>query len=183
MACFRVFLVRTQLFGSCETHTQRAPKRVGGERRTLSTCRSKHGASSELAAFVDAPRRLSRRTQAARKADLTKRGKVRSHGDVPRGRGDRQRDAQVCPRLVDSQAAGNVDEHVSSAKRQPGVAGKHGDDHREPLWINTGCNTPRHRKVGWRDKRLNLDEDRPRSFQRADDSRADLPHLALAKHG
>ena len=54
-------------------------------------------------------------------------------GDAARRRGDRERDPEVGAGLVDPDAAGDVDEDVGAAERQPGVPREHGDDHREPL--------------------------------------------------
>ena len=73
---------------------------------------------------------------------------------------------------------GDVDEDVGAAERQPGVAGEHGDDHREPLRVDAGADAARHREVGRRDERLDLEQERPRPLERAGDRGADLARLA-----
>ena len=60
-------------------------------------------------------------------------------GRAARGRGDRERDAEVGARLVDPHAAGDVDEDVGLAERDARVAPEHGDDHREPLRDRRRC--------------------------------------------
>ena len=104
-----------------------------------------------------------------------------AHRDAARGRGDRERDPEIGARLVDPHAPGDVDEHVGAAERQPGVAGEHGDDHREPLRVDAGGDPARHREVGRRDERLDLEQERPRSLERARDGGADLARLAAAE--
>ena len=102
-------------------------------------------------------------------------------GDAARRRGDRERDPEVGARLVDADAAGDVDEHVGAAERQPGVAGEHREDHREPLGVDAGGDPPRHREVARRDERLDLEQQRPRALDRAGDGGADLARLAAAE--
>ena len=91
------------------------------------------------------------------------------------GRGDdRERDRQVGAGLVDAHAARDVDEDVRLAERDPRVAREDGDDHREPLRVDAGPDAPRHREVGRRDERLDLEQHRPRPLERAGDGCADL---------
>ena len=101
--------------------------------------------------------------------------------DAPGGRGDRERDPEVGPGLVDADAARDVDEDVRVAERQTGVAGEHRDDHREALGVDAGADAPRHREVGRRDEGLDLDQERPRPLERARHRGADLAGLGLRR--
>ena len=49
------------------------------------------------------------------------------------------------------------------------VAREHGDDHREPLRIDAGCDATRHCELALRDEGLDLEQDRPRPLERAGD--------------
>ena len=83
--------------------------------------------------------------------------------------------------LVDPHAAGDVDEDVGAAEREAGVPASDGDDHREPLRVDAGRDAARHGEVGRRDERLDLEQDRPRSLERARDGGADLARLACGR--
>ena len=89
--------------------------------------------------------------------------------------------AEVGAGLVDPDAAGDVDEDVGAAERQAGVPREHGDDHREALRVDAGGDAARHREVGRRDERLDLEQERPRALERARDGRADLARLARGR--
>ena len=117
---------------------------------------------------------LRRRTQTSRQPDLAEHGQTFTCRYTLRGGGDRQRDGEVGARLVDPNAAGDVDEDVRAAERDAGVPPRHGDDHREPLRVDAGRDAARHRQIGRRDERLDLEQDRPRPLERARDGRADL---------
>ena len=136
---------------------------------------------AELRALLEPALRLGRGAQAAGEPDLAERGEPVAHGRVARRGGDRERDREVGARLVDPQPAGDVDEDVGRAERDAGVAREDGDDHRQPLRVDAGADAPRHRQVGGRDERLDLEQDRPRALERAGDRGADLAGQRLAE--
>ncbi len=131
-------------------------------------------AKAELAAFLEAAVRLCRLAKPARQTDLAEGGGAGVDGEAAGGGGDRERDGQVSPRLVDPHAAGDVHEDVGLAERDACVPREHGDDHREPLRVDAGRDAPRHREVCLRDERLHLEQDRPRALERARDGGARL---------
>src|SRR5947209_4920900 len=59
---------------------------------------------------------------------------------------------------------------------------EHRDDHGQPLRVDAGGDAPRHRQVGRRDERLDLEQDRPRPFERARDGGADLAAGRTTEH-
>src|SRR4051794_14570001 len=88
---------------------------------------------AELGAFLEPPFGLRRRPEPAGEADLAERRELRFDRRALRRGDDRQRDRQVGAGLVDADAAGDVDEDVGLAERDPRVARDDGDDHREAL--------------------------------------------------
>src|SRR4051794_26863791 len=78
--------------------------------------RSDDGCEAELAALLEPPVGLGRLSEPAREADLAEGGGATSHRQTAGGRGDREGDREVCSRLVDPDAAGNVHEHVGLAE-------------------------------------------------------------------
>src|SRR4029077_5557840 len=81
---------------------------------------------------------------------------------------------EIRARLVDPDATGNVDEDIRTAERDARVPRADGDGEREPLRVEPGRASPRHSQIARRDERLDLEQDRPRSLERARDGRADL---------
>src|SRR5204862_5136336 len=67
-------------------------------------------------------------------------------------------------------------------ERDASVPAEHGDDHCEPFRIDTGRNAPWHGEVARCDERLDLEQDRTRSFERARYRRADLASGGAAEH-
>ena len=93
-------------------------------------------------------------------------------------RGDRERDGEVGAGLVDPDAAGDVDEDVGGRGRDAGVAGEHGEHHREPVAVDARRGAARRHDLGRRDERLDLDEQRPGALHRAEHARARRPRVA-----
>ena len=156
-------------FGSvsaCSTSSlRRARRRVGG---------CDDGLQPELRALLEPALGLRRGAKAAREPDLAERRQAVLRRHALRGGSDRQRDGEVRAGLVDADAAGHVDEDVRAAERDACVPAQDGDDHREPLGVDTGRDPPWHREVTRCDERLDLEQDRPRSLERAGDGGADL---------
>src|SRR5262249_5853832 len=116
-----------------ESEGERAAHGLRLEGRTSRPGRGEHRGDAELPALVEPAVGLRRGPQAAGEADLAEDGEPFAERHPPRGRGERERDPEVRARLVDPHAAGDVDEDVGGAERQPGVPREHGDDDREPL--------------------------------------------------
>src|SRR5437763_11365253 len=167
-----------------EPRLDRASKRVLSVARDLALgrgagrCESRR--QSELCALFEPPLGLSRRPQATGEADLAERGETCANCRALSRRGDRKADREICAGLVDAHAAGNIDEGVGGAERDASMSAEHGDDHRQPLGIDAGADAARHGEIRGRDERLDLEQDRPRSLQRAGDGGADFP-LAAAE--
>ena len=121
----------------------------------------------ELGALREAPLGLGDGAQPARQADLAEAGERRANRHAAGSRRDRERDAEVGARLVDPNAAGDVDEDVGLAERDARVAAEHGDDHREALRVDARADAPRHGEIGRRDERLDLEQQRARPLERA----------------
>ena len=114
-------------------------------------------------------------------ADLAEAGQAGPHGDVPGSGRDRQGDAEIRARLVDTHAARDVDEDVSLAEGDPGVPAEHGDDHREALRVDARPNPPRHREVSRSNERLDLEQQRPRPLERTGDHGSSLVGFAVSE--
>src|SRR5215210_4624432 len=112
--------------------------------------------------------------QPAREADLGKARETRADRLSTGSRRDRDRDRQVRPRFVDSNAAGDVHENVRLTERDTRVAAQDGDDHGQAFRVDAGSDPPRHGQIRRRDERLDLEQDRSRSFQSAGHGGADL---------
>jgi len=110
--------------------------------------RGDDGDHTELRALREPALGLRGLPQPAGEAQLTERRHPLAQRHAPGGGGDRKRDSEVRARLVDSHPARDVDEDVGGAERDARVAPEHGDDHREPLRVDSGAHAPRHRKVG-----------------------------------
>src|SRR4051794_1423603 len=136
--------------------------------------RNERGREPELRALLEAALLLRGDAQAAGEADLAESCGAGADGDAAGSARDRQGDGQVGAGLVDTDAACDVHEYVGLPGRDARVAAEHGDDHREPLRIDAGADPARHREVGLRDERLDLEQDRPRPLERARNGRADL---------
>src|SRR6478609_9023967 len=74
---------------------QRMPQRLGLERRSVGSSRCNNRCEAELMALLDAPRRLRRRAQATRQADLAEGRRAVPNRRTARRRGDGERDAEV----------------------------------------------------------------------------------------
>ena len=81
-----------------------------------------HGGNAEFATFLRPPVGLGRRPKAPCEPDLAVGRHPLAHRDAPGRRRDRQGDPEVCPGLVDPNAAGDVDEDVGAAERQARMA-------------------------------------------------------------
>src|SRR5918999_151756 len=135
------------------------------------------GAEAELRALLEPPLRLRRRPQPTGQADLAEGRHAGGDRRSPRRRCDGECDTEAGPRLVDAHSAGDVHEHVGLPQCHPGMARQNGDDHREPLGIDAGCDPSRHGEIGRRDEGLDLQQGRPCPLERTGDRRA---HLLLA---
>ena len=102
--------------------------------------------------------------------------------DASNGRRDRERHGEIRTGLINSDATGDVHEHVSLGERDPGMARENGNDHRESAGIDARCDTARHREVGRRDERLDLEQEGPCSLEGARDRGADLAWSGPAEH-
>ena len=89
--------------------------------------------------------------------------------------------AEVGRRLVDPHTAGHIDEDVRLSERDTRVPSEDGDDHGQALRVDAGGDAARHREVARRDERLDLEEERARPFERADDRRSRLVVLRAAE--
>ena len=98
-----------------------------------------------------------------------------------RRRRDRERHGEIGARLLDAHSAGDVDEHVGARERHARVAAEDGDDHREPLRVDTGPDPSRHREIGRSDERLDLEQDRPCALERTRHGRPDLARARRAE--
>ena len=88
---------------------------------------------------------------------------------------------EIGARLVDPHAAGDVDEDVRLPQREAGMAPEDGHDHGQPLGVDARSDAARHGEVGGRDERLDLQEQRARALDRADDRRAGLLVVGAAE--
>src|SRR5439155_1264747 len=95
-------------------------------------------------------------------------------GCAARGGGDREGDREIRARLVDPDAARDVDEDVRLAEGEARVPAEHGDDHRQSLRVDSRADAPWHREVSRRDEGLDLEQNRSRALERARDRGADL---------
>jgi hypothetical protein len=102
---------------------------------------------AELRTLLEPPFGLRGRTKTAGEADLPERRDPLAHRRTTCGRGDRERDREVGARLVDPEAACDVDEDVGGAECDAGVALEHGDDHREALRVDSRADATGHREV------------------------------------
>ena len=136
---------------------------------------------AELPAFIEAALCLGRGTEASREPDLAEGRKTVANRKPTRCRRDRQCDREIGARLFDPHTACDVHEDVGAAQAEPGVAREDGDDHRKPLRIDARPDTARHRQVGGRDERLNLEQEWPRAFEHAPDRCAYLPRARRAE--
>ena len=67
---------------------------------------------------------------------------------APVGGDDRQRDREVGARLVDPDAAGDVDEDVGARQAGPAVAREHGEDHRQAVAVDPVRDAARRHDLG-----------------------------------
>ncbi len=139
--------------------------------------RRDHRDDAELRALLETPFRLGGRPQTPREAELPERGDTLAERRRARGGRDRECNGEIGARLVDAHAAGDVDEHVGRPERDPRVATEDGNDHREPLRVDTGSDAAGHREIGSRDERLDLEQDGPRPLESDRNGRADLAGL------
>ena len=132
-------------------------------------------AEPELAALLDPPVGLGRRAQAAGEPDLAERREPRRAPAAPRAA---EAIASAIPRSAPGSSMRTPPATLTNTSAppsgKPGVPGEHGDDHREPLRVDAGADPARHRQVGRRDERLDLEQQRPRALERAGDRGADL---------
>src|SRR3954447_1922991 len=146
-----------------ESGADRLTERLGPRHPKCATAwrpfRGDDGPEPELRALLEPPVGLSRRPQAPREPDLAERSDARPHRLALGRGGDRESHGEVGTRLVDADAARDIDEHVGLPEPDAGVACEHGDDHREALRIDSGRDPAWHGEVGWGDERLDLEED------------------------
>ncbi len=84
--------------------------------------------------------------------------------------------------LVDSHAAGHVDEDVGLTQRDARVPAENGPDHREPLRVDARGHPARHGEVGRCHECLDLEEQRPGALERARHDRAGCVGLPAPEH-
>ena len=133
-------------------------------RATPRSLRCDRGEDAELGALLEPPLRLRRGRRRPVRPISTERGDPLPP-PARRGRRRRSRARSRGRRPARrSAAAGDVDEDVGGAERYSGVAGEDGDDHREPLRVDTRADAARHRQVGGRHERLDLEQDRSASL-------------------
>ena len=125
------------------------------------------GLEPELARLRLAAVGVGDRAQLAGQAELAEAGHrplaVAGHDAALRAR-HRERHGEVRPRLVDADAAGDVDEHVGAAGADAGVAAEHGEHEREPVAVDPVGDAAGRDELGRRDERLDLDQQRPRAL-------------------
>src|SRR5438067_3453221 len=102
--------------------------------------RRENEGETELRALLEPPLGLRGRAQAAGESDLAECRNSRLHRNAARCGSDSQSNREVSARLVDANAAGDVDEDIRLSQRDARVPGEHRDDHREPLRIDAGRN-------------------------------------------
>ena len=127
---------------------------------------------SHLRRFANSKRRLRDSAHLAGQSDFAEHRRGRRNDPVPHARRDRREDAQVRCRFVDRHSSRDVDEHVVSDQVQPGPFLEHREQQRQSLLIYA-VRRPACRPVrAGADERLHFDEDRTRTFDRAQDSRS-----------
>src|SRR6266513_2143058 len=134
----------------------------------------------ELRALFEPTLGLGRGPQPAREPDLHERRRGLLDSGAPCSRRDRKRYGEVGARLIDANAAGDVDEHVGAAESDARAQREDGDDHRQALRVDPGRDPPRHREVGRRNEGLDLERDRPGSLQGAGHGGTDLAFRAAS---
>ena len=144
--------------------------RVRPSRRARRPCGSR--ASRTPRAAARPARRARRRPVSPISPNAAVASLQRARSAPPRR--SRARSPRSAPGSSIRNAAGDVDEHVRRRERKPRVARQHRDDHRQALRVDPRADPPRHREIGRRDERLDLEQQRPRSLERAGDRGADL---------
>src|ERR1051326_1571160 len=143
--------------------------------------RDDHAVYAELAALLQPALRLGRGPQAPREADLAEGRELRLQRRALCCGDDREGDREIRPRLVDAPPACDVHKQARWTKSHPGMPRENGHDHREPLGVDARADAARHREVGRRDERLDLEQKRPRPLERAGDGSPDLTVDAAAE--
>ena len=82
-----------------------------------------------------------------------------------------EQDREVGGRLVDTHPADRVDEDIVAAGLDAAVTVQHSQQQREPLRVEAHGEALRHAALDGVDQRLDLDQQRPRAFERGDDRR------------
>src|SRR5438445_12711741 len=184
--------VKPRLLAAClsvlsvtQAHLDRASKRVALLDPDLAmsggACRGERNGEAELCALLKRPCRLRGGAEAAGQPGLAEGREARTDGHTPGCRRDCESDCKIGARFVDPHTPGDVDEDVRRAERDAGVPAEHGDDHREPLGVDAGPDAAGHCEVGRGDERLDLEQDRPGSLERARHGGAHLSLLRLAE--
>ena len=122
---------------------------------------------AHLGRFAHAQRRLADAADLAGEPDLAEH-----RGDALTGRlrtleATAATIAQVGRRLVDRDAAGDVDEHVLGHQVQAGALLEHRQQQRQAVLIEAAGHPPRVAVRAGADERLDLDQHRPRTFDAA----------------
>src|SRR5436190_211406 len=122
--------------------------------------------------LAEAPLQAGDRSELAEQPDLADRHGSGCDGSVAERRGERERERQVEPRLVDRQPAGQVDVDVVAREPDPRFPSEDGDEQGDAVPVDA-ARRPARRPAGTRcNERLDLDEERPRSFERRRDDAA-----------
>src|SRR3954471_2893445 len=129
---------------------------------------------SELLGLRAAPVGVPDTAQLAGQPDLAEAGDrhLIAHFHAFRGAGDGESNGQIGPRLLDADAAGDVDEHVGGTGADAGVAAEDGEYEREAVAVDAVGDSAGRDDLGWRDERLDLDQERPGAFHGGEDDAA-----------
>ncbi len=121
------------------------------------------------------------RADLAGEPDLAEHDRFRRQRPGQRGRGECRRYCEVCCRLGNAQAAGDVEEDVAGGERHTAARLQDRQDHRQPGTVPADNRAPGRGKGGRSDQRLNLHQNRPAAFDPGKHRRPGNVTLALGK--
>ena len=154
------------------TRTTASPSTGPARSRRGPPRRARSPAEAEPGGLAQPPIEPRHRSQLAEQADLADRDGAGRDRPVAERRGEGQRDRQVERRLLDGQAAGEVDVDVVARQADPGPPAEDRDEQRHPVGVDAARGPARRPDRARRDERLDLDEDRPAALERRRDDAA-----------
>ena len=111
-----------------------------------------------------APLRLRDGPDLPAQAHLAEKHGVRRERAIVHARRERSRNREVTSRLLQPNAAHDVEKHIELSERKPGALVEHGEQQREPPTVEAGRDPLRRSEPRLRGQRLDLDQHRPCPF-------------------